>query len=126
MGLFPTRFTVNSLMGWLGFKDSSDETINRYVLDLMYFGMKHFRLPQETMRIMPNVFSDDELRALRVPVLLLIGENEAIYDAAEALARASQLIPDFKGELVPGCKHDMCASQYRIVHKLIHDFLKDN
>jgi pimeloyl-ACP methyl ester carboxylesterase len=77
------------------------------------------------MRIMPTVFSDDELRALRVPVLLLIGENEVIYDAAEALARARRLIPDCRGELVPRCKHDMCFSQHQIVDARVLDFLKE-
>ncbi len=88
MGLFPTRLTVNSLMGWMGFKDTPGDMGTRRILDLVYLGMKHFRLPPETMRIMPSVFSDDELRALHVPVLLLIGDHEVIYDPAKALARA--------------------------------------
>ena len=74
---------------------------------------------------MPSVFSDDELRALRGPVLLLIGQNEVIYDAAKALARARALIPNFEGELVPSCKHDMCFSQHRIVDARVLDFLKE-
>jgi pimeloyl-ACP methyl ester carboxylesterase len=125
MGFFPTRFTVNSCFGWMGFKATPGDTDARLVLDLVYLGLKHFRLPQETMRIMPNVFSDDELRALRVPVLLLIGENEVIYDAAEALARARTLLPNFEGELVPRCNHDMCFSQHRIVDARVLDFLKE-
>ena len=74
---------------------------------------------------MPSVFSDDELRALRVPGLLLIGDREVIYDAAKALARARALIPNFEGELVPSCKHDMCFSQHRIVDARVLDFLKE-
>jgi len=96
------------------------------VLDLMYLVMKHFRLPQETMRIMPSVFSDDELRALDLPVLLLIGDREVIYDPAKALARAQALIPNIEGELVPRCNHDMSSSQYRIVDARVLDFLNDN
>jgi pimeloyl-ACP methyl ester carboxylesterase len=126
MGLFPTRLTVNSLMGWMGFKDIPGDTITQCVLDLVYLGMKHFRLPPETMRIMPGVFSDNELQALRVPVLLLIGNKEVIYDAAKALERARQLIPDFEGALVPRCSHDMCSSQHRIVDARVLDFLSGN
>ena len=73
----------------------------RPVLELMYLGLKHFRVPPETARVMPTVFSDDELRAMRVPTLLLIGDHEVICDPATALARARRLIPDFEGELVP-------------------------
>jgi pimeloyl-ACP methyl ester carboxylesterase len=75
---------------------------------------------------MPSVFSDAELKALHVPVLLLIGENEVIYDAAEAVDRARRLIPDFRGEVVPGCSHDMSSSQHQIVNARMLDFLKDN
>lgn len=123
MGFFPTRFTTNSLMRWMGFKDTPGDMVTRNLLDLFYLGIKHFQLPPETMRIMPGVFSDDELRALPMSVLLLIGENEVIYNAASALDRARQLIPNFEGELVPQSSHDMCSSQHGIVDARILDFL---
>ena len=59
----------------------------------MYLGLKHFRMPLETARIMPAVVSDDELRALRVPTLLLIGDHEVISDPARHLERARRLYP---------------------------------
>jgi len=126
MGLFPTRLTTDSLMRWMGFKDTPGDAGTRCILDLFYLGIKHFRLLPETMRIMPDVFSDDELRAMQVPVLLLIGENEVIYDAAKALDRAQAFLPNFEGELVPQSNHDMCTSQHRIVNDRMLDFLKAN
>jgi pimeloyl-ACP methyl ester carboxylesterase len=124
MLLLPTRFTVNSFMRWLGIKDNPGDPEGRRlgdkVVDLMYLGLKHFRMPQE---IMPTVFSDGELRAMHVPTLLLLGDREVIYDPATALARARRLIPDFEGELVPRCRHDMCFSQHRIVDARVLDFL---
>ena len=88
MSFFPTRFMVNSFMRWVGFNDHPGETDTRPVLELMYLGMKHFRMPQETLRVIPTVFSDGELRAMHVPTLLLVGDHEVIYDPATALARA--------------------------------------
>ena len=126
MGFFPTRFTTNSLMGWMGFKDTPGDMVTQRLLDLFYLGIKHFRLPQESMRIMPGVFSDNELQALSIPVLLLIGENEVIYNASKALERARWLIPNLEGALVPQCSHDMCSSQHRIVDARVLDFLNDN
>jgi pimeloyl-ACP methyl ester carboxylesterase len=72
------------------------------------------------------VFSDEELSALHVPVLLLIGDHEVIYDPVKALARARALLPIFEGELVPGSSHNMCASQYPIVDARVLAFLNDN
>jgi pimeloyl-ACP methyl ester carboxylesterase len=117
---FPTRATVNWFMRWLGITG----TDAGYVLELTYLGLKHFRVPVETLRVMPVLFPDDRLRAMRVPMLLLIGDHEVICDPATALARARQLFPDVQGELVPESSHDMCFSQRRIVDARVLDFLK--
>jgi len=123
MFLFPTRWTVNSFMRWLGFKESPNETDARPVLDLMYLGLKHFRVPQETLRVTPTLFSDDQLRAMRVPTLLLMGDHEVICDPAAALARARQLFPDLQAELVPRSSHDMCFRQHSVVDARVLEFL---
>jgi pimeloyl-ACP methyl ester carboxylesterase len=121
---FPTRVTVNSFMRWLGLTDRPGATDARPVLELMYLGLRHFRVPVETLRVMPVMFPDDQLRAMRVPTLLLIGEQEVICDPVTALAQARRRFPDVQGELVPQCSHDMCFSQRRIVDARVLDFLK--
>jgi pimeloyl-ACP methyl ester carboxylesterase len=120
-GVIRTRRMMYSLMGWMGL-DSSDEFVED-LLDLMWAGGTHFRMPPETRRLMPAVFSDDELRGLRVPVLLLIGENEVLYDAANAMGRARELIDDFQGELIPNCSHDMSMTRHDEVDARILTFL---
>jgi len=125
-GLFPSRLTVNSTMGWMGFKATPGDPVAPLVLDLIYLGLKHFRIPPETARIMPNVFSDDELCALQVPVQLLIGDREVMYDPSKAMARARTLIPISEGELVPNSSHEMCSSQSRVVNPRVLDFLNGN
>lgn len=116
----PTRLTVNSFFRWLGFTDRAYAN----ALDLVYLGLKHFRMPIETARVLPAVVSDEQLRTMKAPTLLLIGDHEVISDPERALERAQRLIPDFEGELVPGCRHDMCSSQSRIVDARVLDFLK--
>jgi pimeloyl-ACP methyl ester carboxylesterase len=119
MVFLPSRLTVNSFMRWLGF--GADDGV---VLDLMYLGLKHFRIPPETALVMSNALSDDELRSLHVPTLLLFGEGEVIYNPAIALARARRLVPDLEGALVPESRHDMCVRQREIVDARVLDFLK--
>jgi pimeloyl-ACP methyl ester carboxylesterase len=121
----PTRFTVNSFMRWLGLTDRRGDTHTKLVLDLMYLGLKHFRVPGETLRVMPVMFSEEQLRAMRVPTLLLVGEHEVICDPAAALTRARRLFPDVQAELVPRSSHDMCFSQHRIVDARVLAFLKE-
>lgn len=117
----PTRLTVNSFMRWLGFTSRNYANL----LDLMYLGLKHYRVPLETLHVLPAPVSDEELRTLHVPTLLLIGDREVICDAAVALARARRLIPDFQGDVVAGSSHDMCSSQADVVNARVLDFLRD-
>jgi pimeloyl-ACP methyl ester carboxylesterase len=119
MLFLPTRLTVNAFMRWLGFRAGDGN-----VLQLMYLGLKHFRIPPETAAVMPSVLSDNELQSLNVPTLLLFGDREVIYDPADALARARRLVDGLEGELVPGCRHDMCVRRYQIVNARVVEFLK--
>ena len=101
MLLLPTRFTVNSFMRWLGIKDNPSHPEVRGVadniVDLMYFGLGVLSHAARDCRA--HGFSDHDLRAMRVPTLLLIGDREVIYDPTTALARARRLIPNFEGDL---------------------------
>ena len=118
----PKRYWFSKLMGWMGVRGSVDSEFSQQLLDLMWLGAEHINMSAETMRVMPTVISDTQLGALSMPVLLLIGENEVIYDPQKALARAQQLIPDIKGELVPQCGHDISFNQHRIVDERILTF----
>jgi pimeloyl-ACP methyl ester carboxylesterase len=117
---FPTRVTVAWFMRWLGIAGTEMQPM----LELTYLGLKHFRIPVETMRVMPALFPDERLRSMRIPTLVLIGEHEVICDPVAALARARALFPDVEGELVPQASHEMCFSQRRLVDVRVMEFLK--
>jgi pimeloyl-ACP methyl ester carboxylesterase len=124
MMFFPSRFTVNTFMRWLGVAKTAGDVDARPLLEVMYLGLKHFRFPPETARIMPTVISNEELQTIHVPVLLLIGRCEVMYDAAKALARARWWIPNLEGELVSGRRHDMCSTEHEVVDARVLEFLK--
>ena len=52
-------------------------------------------------RSSPRILTDDELRAIDVPVLLITGARSALLTPAEARARAS-LMPHADVAIVPG------------------------
>jgi pimeloyl-ACP methyl ester carboxylesterase len=55
----------------------------------------------------PSVFTDDELRRITTPVTVLIGDRDVIYRGGPraALARAQELIPTVRTQLLPGANH---------------------
>jgi pimeloyl-ACP methyl ester carboxylesterase len=119
----PKKFWFKSLMDWMGIKGGPGNKFSQRLLDLMWLGAENIKTSAESMHVMPTVYTDDELSALRMPVLLLIGENEVIYSAEKALARARKLIPNLIGELVPNCGHDISFSQHEIVDERVLGFL---
>lgn len=117
MMLYPARATVNGFMHWLGIDAGP-------IVELMYLGLKHFRMAAETARVMPIAFSEEELGSLQMPTLVLFGDREVICDPAAALARARRLIPNCEGELVPGPRHEMSASHHEVVDTHVLRFLR--
>jgi pimeloyl-ACP methyl ester carboxylesterase len=53
----------------------------------------------------PTVFSDEELKKINTPVLLLIGDHEVIYKPEDAIRRATQLVAGLRAEIIPNANH---------------------
>jgi pimeloyl-ACP methyl ester carboxylesterase len=73
----------------------------------------------------PTVFSDEELRRIQAPVLLLIGDHEVIYKPEDAIRRAACLLPNLKAEVVPNANHIAEYTAPEFINAAILDFLAD-
>jgi pimeloyl-ACP methyl ester carboxylesterase len=67
------------------------------LMTLMWAAIRGYRMEQK----FPGVLTDDELRAITVPVLLITGARSAMLTPAEARARGS-LMPHAQVAIVPG------------------------
>jgi pimeloyl-ACP methyl ester carboxylesterase len=125
--LFRRRFAMDSFVRWTAYeenlRDPSTRLIMYCIADQMYLGTRYFRMQAG---VPPGVYSDEELRGIQVPTLLLIGQQEVLYDPEGALERARKLIPNFEGELVPQASHEMTISQHEIVDRRILKFLRES
>jgi pimeloyl-ACP methyl ester carboxylesterase len=74
----------------------------------------------------PHVFSDDELRQIQAPVLLLIGDHEVIYKPDQVILRATRLIPHLKAEIVPNANHCAQYTAPKFVNHEISEFLNSD
>ena len=73
----------------------------------------------------PSVFSDKELRSIRTPLLLLIGDHEVIYRPEDVIRRATRLVPNLKAEVVPHANHIAEYTNAQRVNEKILEFLKE-
>jgi pimeloyl-ACP methyl ester carboxylesterase len=73
--------------------------------------------PRET------ALSDDELRSITVPALLLLGEKSELHPSRRVLARTRALMPALEGEIIPGAGHSLPYDQAEVVTRRILQFL---
>jgi pimeloyl-ACP methyl ester carboxylesterase len=123
--LLPHRYFVRSMMYWI-LEDTAkngeagrlqvEEATENAFLGLRCF--KPFRL------VNPTVLSDEELQSFQVPVLFLVGENEKLYPAHEAVERINSVAPEIVTAIIPDAGHDMTLVQAELVNRKILDFLR--
>lgn len=89
--------------------------------ELLYQRFKNGRVVFKTG---PRVFTDEELRRLGMPTLLLVGEQEFLYNGANAVARARRVLPVGEAELVAECNHAMVSDQTDIVSERLCTFFR--
>jgi pimeloyl-ACP methyl ester carboxylesterase len=71
--------------------------LERELIDLMWAGSRGFRMEPK----FPAVLTDDELRAITVPVLLITGARSALITPAQARDRG-RVMPHAEVAVVPG------------------------
>lgn len=71
----------------------------------------------------PGPFTDDQLRSVGVPVLLLLGEKSQVHRATQVMARANELLPDVDAEIVPGAGHALPMSHTDHIAGRLNNFL---
>ena len=71
----------------------------------------------------PTVFTDEELKQINLPTLLLIGAAEKIYKPSKAIERAQRWMPNLKSEIIPNAGHLLIMDQPGIINARILKFL---
>lgn len=99
----------------------NEKTVPRDLRQLLFLAMRHGR---PALKLWPAVVTDDELRRLRTPTLLMIGEGEVIYRAASAVERARKLIPHVETEVVPNSSHLFTIEQAATVNARLLAFFE--
>lgn len=121
----PRRFWMSKFVGWTTYQENLQEPNTRKMfaclVEQMYLGLRYFKMQAS---VSPIVYEDAELREVKNPALLLIGQQEVIYDPAASVERAKRLMPAVQAELIAEASHDMVFSRAKIVNQRILDFLK--
>ncbi len=114
---------VTAAYAWLWGNFPMDERYGRLRAITKLAGYPRYGVSQN--RVLPPVYSDEELRRIRTPMLLLVGDNEVIYRPDRVLRRATRLVPGLKAEIVPRANHTAQLTAPKVVNERIMSFLLD-
>lgn len=131
IGRYPTRFRLASALTgamppavrsrylrWAaGSPDAADPRMR-----LLATGANGYRIRSET----PSYFSDDALRSVRVPALLLLGGRSVVNAPNRVLARARRLIPGVDADIVVGGTHALPYDFPDLVNGRVLSFINRN
>jgi pimeloyl-ACP methyl ester carboxylesterase len=125
LSALPHRRFTRDFMYWL-LEDlvRGDEAGQRMVdewVEESYVALRSFK-PKHMVN--PTVLEDSDWKRLKVPTLYLVGENEKIYSAREAVQRLAAVAPQVEVAVIPRAGHDLTIVQAERVNGTILEFLK--
>lgn len=123
--LLPVRRFTENLYKWSAIPEFWDNN-SAYreamsaLIEQAWRGRRHFK---NMGFIPPATLSDEELESIQVPLLLLLGNQEKIYDTQKAIARAERFVPLIETEVISPASHDLILAQAEAVNQRILSFL---
>ncbi len=117
--LFPKRAWLRSALKTL---TSNVDKLKQAYIDQYYIGVKHEKINRSILQMTP--YSDDELRSLKMPVMVLIGDQDIMNDKS-SLKRANLLIPNVQTAIIKDAGHFLSFDQPELIDKKMMTFLKE-
>jgi pimeloyl-ACP methyl ester carboxylesterase len=116
--LFPTKRFIEKIQRSVFF---DPRKLDEAFADQHIKAVKHFNM-KAGIGVTPTLFTDDELRSLGMPVLLLIGDHDVVNDG-RSVERAERLVPDLTARVIPEAGHTLTMDQPELTDGIILEFL---
>jgi pimeloyl-ACP methyl ester carboxylesterase len=115
-GMTGWGFLVRHAVRWIENGVPLDPKFHRLFYLLLKYG-------KSANQVFPSVMTDEQLKRIQTPTLLIYGEKEVIYNYSLAIRRAENFLPEVKIEIIPGANHITGASQPELTNDAILRFL---
>ncbi|MFN8371868.1 MAG: alpha/beta hydrolase [Anaerolineae bacterium] len=124
--LVPVFVMPTKRMFYWGFQWSTVKRLDfrqpEAVIDQMMVGGTSFKGQELGLGIV-TTFSDEELRQIDKPALLLVGDQEKAFNAQQMIERARRLMPQVRTALIPHAAHLLPIDQPDAVNQQVLAFL---
>jgi pimeloyl-ACP methyl ester carboxylesterase len=88
-------------------------------------GGRYFRSANPRVSVFPEPYTDEELRSISGPVLLLVGDRESTFDPHAAVSQAQLCIHNVQAHVLPGVGHMVAMETAEAVNDRMLRFLND-
>ncbi|MDO4489001.1 MAG: alpha/beta hydrolase [Eubacteriales bacterium] len=118
MGFNPTRENVEAYIGWGSTKEAPlpDSIIRQFTLSVMNMNSN---------ASFPRWLGSKQIANLKMPVMVLFGENEFAFDTKKAIKRAMKYVRNSHIEVVPQASHLIPVSRPEYTNSKILSFLRN-
>jgi pimeloyl-ACP methyl ester carboxylesterase len=126
LSLIPVRPFSSNLIRWM-FRDyiRSGETgrkMTEAAWAEMQLAIRSFSFePKRYQKL--TVLSDEEWRRIEVPTLFLVGANEKLYHAHQAVKKINEVAPHIVTAIIPGAGHDLPTVKTEEFNQKVKEFL---
>ncbi|MEL1256098.1 alpha/beta hydrolase [Flavobacterium sp. DGU38] len=97
------------------------EKINPAYKRQFYLANKYAKSNSSMLKMTP--FSNEELKSVKNPVLILIGDKDVI-NSEDSLEKAKELLPNSKTKIIKDAGHFLSIDQTKMVNDAMIDFLE--
>lgn len=121
LAVFPNALTAGWFVEFAAGPHTARSELGQAFARYMALLLRHFKTQAN-----PSPLTDDELRCITAPVLLLIGEQERLFRPQVTAGRARRLIPGLTAvEIIPDAGHLLPADQPEVLKRRALVFLRD-
>lgn len=119
MGFHPTRENVENYIGWGHSKEAPlpDTIIEQFTISVMNMNSN---------ASFPKWIKKEHFSKIKMPVLVLFGENEFAFSVHKAIKRARSLIKDLDLEIVKDASHLLSVSKSDCINQTIIQYINTN
>lgn len=117
--LFPSRKRLKKLINNFSRRP---EKISTAFKEQIYLGTKNTKTSLDMLKMTP--FSDDELKSLTLPVMVLVGDHD-VLNSPDIVGSAGKILPNANTALIEDAGHFLTIDQREEVDKRILEFLED-
>lgn len=82
------------------------------------------RCYQPSIPVRPPLLTDKELQSITTPTLFLVGQQEQVYSANEAVKRIKENVPQAETAIIENCAHDLPITRADAVNRKIEHFIE--